>query len=36
MEIDDINLTSPQLQDLINSKVEAKLKKIEAKRAQLA
>jgi len=36
MEIDEVNLTSPQLQDLIDSKVEAKLKKIEAKIARLA
>ena len=36
MEIDEVNLTLPQLQDLIDSKVEAKLKKIEAKIARLA
>ena len=36
MEINDVNLTSPHLQDLIDSKVEAKLKKIEAKFARLA
>ena len=36
MVIDDVNLTSPQLQDLIDLKVEAKLKKIEAKIARLA
>jgi len=31
MEIDEVNLASPQLQDLIDSKIEAKFKKIEAK-----
>ena len=35
MEIDEVNLASPQLQDLIDSKVAAKLKKIEAKLARI-
>jgi len=36
MEIDEVNLASPQLQDLIDSIAEAKLKKIEAKLARIA
>jgi len=36
MEIDEVNLASPQLQDLIDSKIEAKFKKIEAKLVWIA